>query len=71
MKKEIGGYLELEEFSGSEYYPNLYKANLGRTALVWLLRSRKCKKLLLPEFLCDSVIDACAQTFLFMLWMTH
>lgn len=62
MKKEIGGYLELEEFSGSEYYPNLYKANLGRTALVWLLRSRKCKKLLLPEFLCDSVIDACAQT---------
>lgn len=42
-EKEIGGYLELEEFSGSEYYPNLYKANLGRTALVWLLRSRKCK----------------------------
>ena len=62
MKKEIGGYLELEEFSGSEYYPDLYKVNLGRAALVWLLRSRKCKKLLLPEFLCDSVIDACAQT---------
>lgn len=59
MKKEIGGYMELEEFSGQEYYPELYKVNLGRTALLWLLESRNCKKLLLPYFLCDSVIDAC------------
>lgn len=59
MKKEIGGYMELEEFSGSEYYPELHKVNLGRTALLWLAESRKCKKLLLPYFLCDSVIDAC------------
>lgn len=62
MKKEIGGYLELEEFSGSEYYPDLYKVNLGRTALLWLLHSRNCKKLLLPDFLCDSVTDACLKT---------
>ena len=40
MKKEIGGYMELEEFSGQEYYPELYKVNLGRTALLWLLESR-------------------------------
>lgn len=59
MKNEIGGYLELEEFSGNEYYPELYKVNLGRTALLWLLESRRCSKLLLPFFLCDSVIDAC------------
>ena len=25
MKKEIGGYFELEDFGGKEYYPNLYK----------------------------------------------
>lgn len=61
MKKEIGGYLELEEFTGEEYYPGLYKANLGRTALLWLLESRNCKKLLLPYFLCDSVIAACRE----------
>ena len=35
MKKEIGGYFELEDFGGKEYYPNLYKVNLGRTALRW------------------------------------
>ena len=29
MKKEIGGYFELEDFGGKEYYPNLYKVNLG------------------------------------------
>lgn len=59
MKKEIGGYLELEELAGKEYYPDLYKVNLGRTALLWLLESRRCKKLLLPLFLCDSVVAAC------------
>ena len=59
MKKEIGGYMELETFTGSEYYPNLCKVNLGRTALLWLLESRGCRKLLLPYYLCDSVIEAC------------
>lgn len=59
MKKEIGGYLELEHFTGKEYYPDLYKVNLGRTALLWLLESHGCKKILLPYFLCDSVIDVC------------
>lgn len=59
MKKEIGGYMELEHFTGPEYYPDLYKVNLGRTALLWLLESRGCRKLLLPYYLCDSVIEAC------------
>ena len=36
MKKEIGGYLELEEPAGQEYYPDLCGVNLGRTALLWL-----------------------------------
>lgn len=59
MKQEIGGYLELESFHGEEYYPDLVKVNLGRTALCWLLESRKIETLYLPFFLCDSVIDAC------------
>lgn len=61
MKKEIGGYLELEELSGEEYYPDLYKVNLGRTALMWLLEARQYKKIYLPVFLCDSVVSACLQ----------
>ena len=59
MKQEIGGYLELEVFHGKEYYPDLVKVNLGRTALCWLMESRKIETLYLPFFLCDSVIDAC------------
>ena len=59
MKKEIGGYFELEEMAGEEYYPNLYKVNLGRTALLWLLETRQYKKIYLPVFLCQSVIDIC------------
>ena len=61
MKKEIGGYFELEEMAGEEYYPNLYKVNLGRTALLWLLETRQYKKIYLPVFLCRSVIDICVE----------
>ena len=53
---EIGGYLELENFTGEEYYPELLKLNLGRTALLFALDYLKVKKLWLPYFLCDSVI---------------
>lgn len=53
MKKEIGGYLELEEPAGQEYYPDLCGVNLGRTALLWLMEARRCKKIYLPFFLCD------------------
>ena len=41
--KEIGGYFQLEEMPGEEYYPDLYRVNLGRTALLWLLKSRRCR----------------------------
>lgn len=61
MKKEIGGYFELEDFSGKEYYPDLYKVNLGRTALLWLLEGRHYTRIYLPVFLCESVTEACEQ----------
>lgn len=44
MKKEIGGYLELEESTGQEYYPELCGVNLGRTALLWLMEALKLQK---------------------------
>ena len=40
MKKEIGGYFQLEELQGTEYYPDLYRVNLGRKALLWLLQTK-------------------------------
>ena len=56
--KEIGGYLELERFGGQEYYPDLFKFNLGRTAITWYLKETGVKRVYLPDFLCGSVIDA-------------
>ncbi|MDD3219239.1 MAG: hypothetical protein PHC41_08890 [Lachnospiraceae bacterium] len=57
--REIGGYFEMENLKGEEYYPELLPMNLGRTALLYLLRLRKADSVYLPYFLCDSVIDAC------------
>lgn len=59
MKNEIGGYFELERFSGQEYYPGLHKLNLGRTALLWLAQKRNYRKIYLPVFLCESVTEVC------------
>lgn len=57
--KEIGGYFELERFSGKEYHADLLALNNGRCALLYLLKARKIKKLYIPYFLCDSVSDLC------------
>lgn len=59
--KEIGGYLELDDFVSREYYPELLHLNTARNALVYLCRARNIRKLWLPYFLCDSVADACSR----------
>lgn len=56
--KEIGGYFEFEHFKGQEYYPDLFKFNLGRCAITWFLKQMDCKTVFVPHFLCDSVTDA-------------
>lgn len=57
--REIGGYMGLEDFRGEEYYSDLTRVNLGRTALLWLLEARGYRKLLLPFYLCSSVTESC------------
>ncbi len=57
--KEIGGYLELERLSGQEYHEHMIKLNLGRTALLYLLKAAGTHTLWVPHFLCESVTDAC------------
>lgn len=57
--KEIGGYLELEQFCGEEYYQDMVKLNLGRTALLYILKAVDAQELWVPRFLCDSVTNAC------------
>lgn len=60
MIKEIGGYFGLEcGTSRKEYYSSLIKLNLGRNALVYLLRAKKIKKIFVPFFVCESVLSTC------------
>ena len=56
--REIGGYLEMETFTGEEYFPDLYKLNLGRTAFVWLLDNIEHDRVFLPTYICDSVNES-------------
>ena len=58
-RKEIGGYLELEEFSGREYYPDAVPVNNARNGLLYLLKAGGIQKLYIPYYLCDSVSSLC------------
>lgn len=55
--KEIGGYFGLEQLISNEYYKNLIPLNNGRNALLYLLKAKKIRKLYIPYYICDSVID--------------
>lgn len=57
--KEIGGYFELEHFTGKEYHSGMSKLNLGRTALLYLLKCAEAHTLWVPYFLCEAVTETC------------
>ncbi len=57
--KEIGGYLELDEFRGEEYYPEAIAVNSACNGLEFLLKARNIQKLYIPYYLCDSVAELC------------
>lgn len=56
---EIGGYMSMETNSGKDFHEGALKFNTGRNALRILLQSRKYKRIFLPYFICDSVVEAC------------
>ena len=53
--KEIGGYFELDEYSGCEFYPDALAVNCGRSAGLILIQLRKYKKIYIPDFMCASL----------------
>ena len=55
--KEIGGYIELEHFSGSLYHDSAIALNCGRGCLRYLVEARQITSIWIPFFLCDSVQD--------------
>lgn len=61
MVKDIGGYLELEIFQGRMMHEDSIKLNSGRDCLAYLIRAREIKRLLMPSFMCDVVLELCAK----------
>lgn len=57
--KEIGGYLEFEHCNKSMLHENFLAFNCARNCLAYLLIKKKIKKLYIPKFLCDSVLNTC------------
>ncbi len=55
--KDIGGYFELELRKGTEYHPNALALNTGRNALELILRTKKIKKVYIPYYTCDVVLE--------------
>lgn len=55
--KEIGGYIEFEHFHGDMLHDNAVRLNCGRNALAYLIRAKQIRKLAIPYFICDSVVD--------------
>lgn len=57
--KEIGGYLELEQFPLQMMHSMAIGLNCGRNALAYVIRARNIQKLKIPCFLCDAVDQVC------------
>jgi len=57
MNNPIGGYFELELNSGVEYHKSAIRLNTGRNALEYILRSRKYKKVFIPYYTCDVMLE--------------
>lgn len=57
MNNPIGGYFSFELNSIYEKYSNAVKLNAGRYALEYILRARKYKKVYIPYYICDSVMQ--------------
>ncbi len=53
--REIGGYLELDRFYGTEYHDGLLALDCARNALAYLIEARGIQSLWIPTFLCSSV----------------
>jgi len=55
--KPIGGYFELELRKGKEYHDSAIRLNSGRNAFKYILRAREYKKVYLPYFTCDVMLE--------------
>lgn len=57
MMEAIGGYFSLELNDGWERHHNALHLNAGRYALEYILKARKYRKVYIPYYICDSVME--------------
>lgn len=58
MMSEIGGYFELElDRSNPHYHESALKLNTGRNAWEYILRAYDIKKVYIPYFICESMLE--------------
>ena len=55
--KAIGGYFSLELPFLEEYHKDAIRLNTGRNCLEYILRARKYKKVYVPFYTCDAVME--------------
>ena len=53
----IGGYFSLELPLREEYHKNAIRLNTGRNCLEYILRARKYKKVYVPYYTCEAVLE--------------
>ena len=57
--REIGGYIELDNYHLPMLHADGIALNCGRNALAYLFKSKGISKMKIPYFICDSVIGVC------------
>lgn len=57
ISKPIGGYFELELPHFPEYHSQAIALNSGRSCLEYILRCKQYKKIYIPYYTCDSVLE--------------
>ena len=57
--REIGGYLELEDFGGAPYHAGAVELDSARSCLAYLIELRGIRAIALPDLMCGAVAEAC------------
>ena len=57
MKQAIGGYFELELRSGKHYHTQAICLNTARNCLEYIVCARKYKKIYIPDYTCEVILE--------------
>lgn len=59
MTKEIGGYIELDSYRLPMLHDDGLLLNCGRSCLLYILKAKNIKKIVIPYYCCDTVREVC------------